>query len=159
MKYICNDCVLVFETHGKLGPRKIVYCPNCGDNVATVRYVTPLKETQRRNWVQEELDLVDRCIKGELQVYAVAHKLGRSGKSVRRQMNRMMRNETRLVEGAWTVQEEKLILDYFDKNGVRPGLYEDLIKMLGRTKNQVSCKLQHMRKKGMIVDKWEGIIR
>ncbi|MDF1997630.1 hypothetical protein [Peribacillus frigoritolerans] len=150
MKYICNDCVLVFETHGKLGPRKIAYCPNCGDNVATTKYITPLKKSKRRGWSKEELDLLNRCISGELLIYAVASKLGRTSKSVSRQINRIKNNETRLIDGAWTIKEEQIILDYMDEFGPQKGLYKDLANKLGRTKNQVSCKLYHMRKKGML---------
>ncbi|MGG0283868.1 hypothetical protein ABEY41_01820 [Peribacillus butanolivorans] len=45
MKYIYNDCILIFEIHGKLAPRKKVHCPNCGDNVVTENYITPLNKT------------------------------------------------------------------------------------------------------------------
>lgn len=150
MKYICNDCVLVFETHGKLGPRKIAYCPNCGDNVATTKYSTPLKESKRRGWSEEELELLKRCITGELMIYAVAAKLGRTSKSISRQIHRLKKNETRLIDGAWTIQEEQIIRDHLDEFGPQKGLYKDLANKLGRTKNQVSCKLYHMRKKGML---------
>lgn len=150
MKYICNDCVLVFETHGKLGPRKIVYCPNCGDNVATTKYSTHFKETKRRGWSEEELELLNRCITGELKINAVAPKLGRTSKSVSRQIHRLKKNETRLIDGAWTIQEEQIIRDHLDEFGPHKGLYKDLANKLGRTKNQVSCKLYHMRKKGML---------
>ncbi|MGE7766645.1 zinc ribbon domain-containing protein [Peribacillus sp. NPDC096540] len=150
MKYICNDCVLVFETHGKLAPRKIAHCPNCGDNVATVNYTTPLKGAIRRGWSQEEMELLDRCIKGEFQIYAVAHKIGRSSKSVKRQIQRIKNNESRIYEGAWTIKEEQTIRDYLDEHGTKPGYYKDLTNLLGRNINQVRCKVFHMRKKGML---------
>lgn len=46
-------------------------------------------------------------------------------------------------------KEERIIRDYMDEFGPQKGLYEDLANKLGRTKNQVSCKLYQMRKKGM----------
>jgi hypothetical protein len=141
---------LVFETHGKIGRYKNIYCPDCGENIATKSYTTPLKDPKRRGWSQKEIDLVDRCLSGELQVYAVAHKIGRTSKSISRQMQRRKKNETRLIEGAWTFKEEGIIRDYLDEYGPRPVFYKDLSEKLGRTKNQVSCKIYHMRKKGML---------
>ncbi|WP_108669529.1 hypothetical protein [Peribacillus acanthi] len=86
--YICNECIVIFSLHTKR-KRGRVFCPSCGDCFD----VTKLSETiqtrpPHKNWTDEEIELVDRCIKGELQPYQVAWKTKRTVQSVRNRVHR-----------------------------------------------------------------------
>lgn len=150
MKYYCDDCIFVFEIFEKIGPRRKLFCPKCGDDMATKRYQTELKEPNRRKWVASEIELIDKLIKGEVQIYALSNKLNRTVKSIKGQMERRLKNETSLDQGAWTEEEEKTILAYIDEHGTHRGYHQELSNILDRTRNQVCCKLYHMRKNGML---------
>lgn len=83
----------MFSTHSPLASirRNIVYCPKCADHIAVERYKPVVRKKQKkRKWTQEEIQLLDRVIQGELLTYQVAAKLKRTDRSVRRRLQRRM---------------------------------------------------------------------
>jgi DNA-directed RNA polymerase subunit RPC12/RpoP len=85
--YFCEDCVFTFTIHSKMNRGLRPHCPKCGDNIQVTHYQK--KEPKPRQfWDEEEMNLIDRIVKGELQIYQVAVKLGRSHKSVSRRVQR-----------------------------------------------------------------------
>jgi hypothetical protein len=87
--FICHDCVFVFSIHSKRKHSATPYCPSCGDNIAVTKYVKPVKQ-QKKFWTEEELTYIDKIISGELLIYQVAIKLGRTRPSIKRRVERRM---------------------------------------------------------------------
>jgi DNA-directed RNA polymerase subunit RPC12/RpoP len=84
--YICMDCIFVFSIHS-LSDRRVPCCPNCGDSIQVKKY-KPQEKQKKQSWTEEEMNLIDRIVKGELRIYQVAIKLNRTSKSVRRRVER-----------------------------------------------------------------------
>lgn len=94
--YICMDCVFVFTVHSKFIKNCRPYCPSCGDSITVSKYNPPTKKQEKqRDWQPNELELIDKIIKGELKVYQVASKTGRSSRGV---YNRMKRRKKELLK-------------------------------------------------------------
>jgi hypothetical protein len=86
--YMCHDCVFVFTIHSKNSKgKKYLFCPCCGDQVSVREFVFEKKKrVKRRPWSDEEFQLIDRIISGELQKYQVATKVNRSYEAVQRKV-------------------------------------------------------------------------
>ena len=88
--FICEECVLVFQIHTSCKDMKKPYCPKCGEKFEVRSYQTVKKGEKfiRIKWKQEELELLDRCINGELAVHQVAVMTGRTVNSVSKRIPR-----------------------------------------------------------------------
>jgi len=85
--YCCNDCAVVFRIYSKMPDMKTPLCPNCGDNVDVQIYQQKRKGEKKSSiyysrWTAEEVELIDKVIKGELEAYRAAIMMGRTRASV-----------------------------------------------------------------------------
>lgn len=90
--FICQDCVFVFSIHTHLFRRTSPYCPKCADHVSVVPYEKKIIN-EKKFWTEEEMEYIDRILGGELLVYQVAAKLGRTSKSIQRRLDRRRREK------------------------------------------------------------------
>lgn len=94
--YICEDCTFVFQLHTSFKSTKNKpFCPKCGENLATTKYkadrLTKRKKGDkivRIKWTARELELLDKCVAGELEPHQVAIQTGRSINSVLKKIPR-----------------------------------------------------------------------
>lgn len=93
-KFICNDCVFVFQLLTPIGRGYRKFCPKCGDFVSVQKFETKVKKKNRQFWSDEELSYIDRCIAGEIRPYQLAAKLGRTPQSVKRRKQRRIEELT-----------------------------------------------------------------
>jgi hypothetical protein len=85
--FICKECVFVFTIHSQRSKKRVLFCPNCGESIATEKY-KPIKKSPKKPWTEDEMVYVDRIIKGEIFIYQAAVALGRTKKSVSRRVDR-----------------------------------------------------------------------
>ncbi|MEC1716636.1 hypothetical protein [Schinkia azotoformans] len=88
--FICEDCVFVFQIHTSCKDMKKPYCPKCGEKFEVRNYQSVKKGEKliRIKWKQEELELLDRCISGDLGAHQVAVMTGRTVNSVLKRIPR-----------------------------------------------------------------------
>ena len=91
--FICEDCIFVFQVYETKRGGKPYFCPKCGDKKAVGKYdperVTQGNKNLKLKWTGEELDILNRCIKGELNAHQVAFMIGRSINSVAKKVARV----------------------------------------------------------------------
>lgn len=66
------------------------FCPVCGENTAVYVYRGIRHESNRKQirWTEEEMKLVEDCVKGLIQPYQLAIQIGRSPNAVVKKVNR-----------------------------------------------------------------------
>lgn len=87
-KYICHDCLVVFEIHGDLKGRRKAYCPNCADWINVKLFKEPPKGNYK-TYTKEEEELLKKCVEKGIRKYRIAIIMGRTDGSIRQKINRM----------------------------------------------------------------------
>lgn len=90
----CHDCRVMFTIYYTPKSRNKIYCPKCGDNIATKRnpYTTgkqPGKGTMPRWTDDEKLRLRELYITTVLMSREIAAELGKTDKAVRNMISRL----------------------------------------------------------------------
>jgi hypothetical protein len=79
--YICEDCLFVFQVYAITSrKRKKYFCPSCGDKAGVTEYHAARNIPGKRQKIlysPEEIELIHKCIKGELKTFQVAWMIGR----------------------------------------------------------------------------------
>jgi ribosomal protein S27AE len=79
--YVCEECNFVFQIYAisKRG-RKKYFCPSCGEKTHVTEYKAARNISGKRQKIlysPEEIELIHKCIKGELKTFQVALMIGR----------------------------------------------------------------------------------
>lgn len=142
-EYVCHDCVFTFKL---VKPEHVntIHCPICADYFD----VTLVKRQIRavKPWTEEETNLINRCIAGEIDVYDIMKKTGRREKSVRMKIDRQRQKikPTKKKIGKWNEYETDLVFKCINGEFT----VREVADKLGRTYDQVKNKKQHLLKGG-----------
>lgn len=84
--YICEDCLFVFQVYAITSrKRKKYFCPSCGEKTWVNEYQAARNIPGKRKKIlysPEEMELIHKCINGELKTFQVALMIGRPTNAV-----------------------------------------------------------------------------
>ena len=84
-RYYCHDCRISFDILTWFEQRR-KYCPKCGDYWA----IRP-ERCFRNGWSPDDIEILDKYIRGEVKFYAVVEQTGKSIDACRRRKSRRIR--------------------------------------------------------------------
>jgi hypothetical protein len=143
-KYICTECDVAFQLLS--WPKKnkrIKYCPMCGDYLAVKPYKAQATSTDI--WTDEEIELLDKYIAGEMTIYALSMKIGRDIKAI--ESRRWRRKKELGILGPkrpeWTDEEKE-----FGEQCLNGEItYDELAEKVGKTYEAVRAYVSRVRVK------------
>jgi hypothetical protein len=90
--YVCETCAVVFHISTPIKTRK-PFCVNCGDNLDVIPYVSDAsvkeKSEVRLPYTEKEMELINKCVAGEISPHQVAIMIGRSRSGIIKKVKRV----------------------------------------------------------------------